>query len=92
MCLFPQQGDVCKDCTQIFELLSDIISDQSFEVTLPLTHMHSQTHTQQMHVVLQLSSARLKQQNTEEIKVSAWLHMTDLISCLVLEKQRFSFS
>lgn len=30
--LFPQRGDVCKDCTQIFELVVDMISEQSFQV------------------------------------------------------------
>lgn len=36
--LFPQRGDVCKDCTQIFELVVDLISEQSFQVASTRTH------------------------------------------------------
>lgn len=39
--LFPQRGDVCKDCTQIFALVVDLISEQSFQVAS--TRAHTQT-------------------------------------------------
>lgn len=39
--LFPQRGDVCKDCTQIFGLVVDLISEQSFQVAS--TRAHTQT-------------------------------------------------
>lgn len=37
----PQNGDVCKDCTQIFELLSDLLSNTDLQVGSPQRRTHS---------------------------------------------------